>query len=74
MYVHRVHANLHLNLQVLSNGFAFLSYSIFITADEFKLLNRANGLALGSLALGLLNLKKSQTILERLFSAAELQR
>ena len=45
--------NLHLNLQDLSNGFAFLSlikYSIFITNDEFKLLNRANGVALGGLA------------------------
>ena len=39
-------ASLHLNLQDLSNDFAFLSlikYPIFITTDEFKLLNRANG-------------------------------
>ena len=66
--------NLHLNLQDLSNGFAFLFSSIFITTDEFKLLNRANGLALGGPVLGLLKLKKSQTRLERLFNAAELQR
>ena len=53
-------ANFHLNLQDLSNGFAVLSYSIFKTTDEFKLLNRANGSALGGLASGLLKLKKSQ--------------
>ena len=35
----------------LSNGFAVLSWSIFITTEGFKLLNRANGSALGSLAL-----------------------
>ena len=66
-----------LNLQDLSSGVAFLSlikYSIFITPDEFKLLNRANGVALGGLTSGLLKLKKSQARLERLFNAAELQR
>ena len=34
-------ASLHLSLQDLSNGFAFLTlikYSIFLTTDEFKLL------------------------------------
>ena len=67
-------ANLHPNIQNLSNGFAFLSYSIYIATDEFKLLNRANGSAIGGLALGLVKLKKSQTRLERLFNAAELQR
>ena len=67
-------ASLHLNLQDLSNGFAFfclIKYSIFITTDEFKLLDRANGVALGSLASGLLKLKKSQTRLQRLFNAAK---
>ena len=41
-------ASLHLNIQDLSSGFAFLSlikYYIFITTDEIKLLNRANGVA-----------------------------
>ena len=68
-------ASLHSNLQDLSNGFAFLSlikHSIFITTDKFKLLNRANEVALGSLASGLLKLKKSQTRLKRLFNAAEI--
>ena len=77
--VHTYCANLDPNLD-LSNGFAVLSWSIFITTEGFMLLNRANslalgGLALGGLALGLLKLiDKSQTRLEGLFNAAELKR
>ena len=43
-------ASLHINLQDVSNGFAFLSlikYSVLKTTEEFKSLNRANGVALG---------------------------
>ena len=46
MYVHSVQACIQTFKIFRNNGFAFLSlikYSVFITTDEFKLLNRANG-------------------------------
>ena len=62
-----------------SRSFQWLSlikYSIFITTDEFKLLNRAKWRSLERFSLRPteLKLKKSETRLERLFNNAELQR